>query len=142
MEKESEEKREKVQRKKSVDENLSRIVITKEADMAVTEILDVVNQGFEAGSAKRFEVASHMILWFKEHAPTDAIQSLRRHLASGLSMLDAVAKKAKSSGELPPEIQAALAQYFFGDDAQPTKKVKKNLKQNSIKDTINESEAA
>lgn len=124
------------------DESVGRVVITKEADAAVNEVLEAVNLGFEAGKATRLDVASHMILWFKEHAPSDAVFILRRRLADGLSMLDAIAKKAKNSGELPPEIQAVLAQYFFGDDTQPSKKVKKNLKSECIKDTHNESEAA
>ena len=114
--------------------------VNKEADLTITEFLNAVNDGFEAGKATRLEIASFMIQWFKNNAPTDVIDELRKLAANSLSMLDAVHKKAKSGEELPPEVKAALYKYYFGTDAANSKKSKKNLKQESPNGRLIESE--
>jgi hypothetical protein len=55
-------------------------------------------------------------------------------------MLDALQKKYKALGEVPPDIQAVLDKHFFGEAAKEQKKTKKNLKQECITDTLIESE--
>lgn len=119
-----------------------RLVISQEAESAVTDITNAVNDGFEAGRATRFDVANFMLLWFKVHAPEDVIFELRRKFADAISMLEAIQKKAKSSGELPPEIKAALEKYYFGVTFSGIKKAKNNLKQEYITDIHKDSEAA
>lgn len=119
-----------------------RIVVSVEAEAAVAEFTDAVNDGFDAGRANRYEVASYMILWFKNHGPDDAISEIRRRSANGFSMLDAVLKKYKGFGELPSDIQSALDKHFFGEAAKDQKKAKKNLKQECITDTLIESDLA
>ena len=120
----------------------SRLVISKEAEEIVTEYTAAVNNGFDAGKATRFDVASFMILWFKEHSSNDVVADIQRQLADGISMLDAIHKQAKSSGDLPPEVQAVLEEYFFGSAAQGQKKKKNNLKQRYSSDTPKTSEVA
>ncbi|MBL7545134.1 MAG: hypothetical protein JNL11_15055 [Bdellovibrionaceae bacterium] len=117
-----------------------RMVVSPEAEAAVAELADAVNEGFDAGRATRFDVASFMILWFKEHAPQDVILEIRRRSANAFSMLDAVQKKYKAIGELPPDIQAVLDKHFFGEATRESKKIKKNLKQEYITDIHKESE--
>lgn len=120
----------------------ARLVISKEAETAVSDMTDAVNDGFEAGRATRFDVASTMLLWCKNNAAEEMIHEIRRQIADGLSMLDAIQRKARLSGELPPEVKAALETYFFGSAVPAQKKSKKNLKSEYIKDTQEESEAA
>lgn len=120
----------------------ARLVVSIEAEAAVSELTDAVNDGFEAGRATRFDIASHMILWCKANSTEDLISEIRRQLADGFSMLDAIHKKAKSSGDLPPEVKAVLEQYFFGTGSTSQKKTKKNLKHESIIDRLQESEAS
>jgi hypothetical protein len=120
----------------------ARIVISSDADTAVLEMTEAVNDGFEAGRATRFDVASFMILWCKTHSNDDVIHEMRRQLADSFSMLDAIHKKAKSSGDLPQELKQALEQYFFGSGTQSQKKNKKSLKQESINERPIEGEAA
>lgn len=119
-----------------------RLVVSREAEAAVAEMTTAVNLGFEAGRATRFDVANFMILWFKAHAPEDVIFDLRRKFADSISMLEAIQKKAKSSGDLPPEIKAALEKYYFGPAAISSKKIKNNLKQEYITDIHKPNEAA
>ncbi|HEY8271341.1 MAG TPA: hypothetical protein VIG33_10680 [Pseudobdellovibrionaceae bacterium] len=119
-----------------------RLVISQEAEAAVTDITNAVNDGFEAGRATRFDVANSMLLWFKAHAPEDVIFELRRKFADAVTMLEAIQKKAKSSGELPPEIKAALEKYYFGVTTSGIKKAKNNLKQECITDIHKDSEVA
>ena len=126
----------------AVTKKEGRIVVSVEAEAAVAEFTDAVNDGFDAGRANRYEVASYMILWFKNHGPDDAISEIRRRSANGFSMLDAVLKKYKGFGELPSDIQSALDKHFFGEAAKEQKKAKKNLKQECITDTLIESDAA
>lgn len=114
--------------KEETSKKEGRMVVSLEAEAVVAEFADAINDGFDAGRATRFDVASFMILWFKAHAPDDVILEIRRRSANAFSMLDAVQKKYKAIGELPPDIQAVLDKHFFGDAAKEQKKAKKNLK--------------
>ncbi len=119
-----------------------RMVISPEAEAAVAELADAVNEGFDAGRATRYDAASFMILWFKNNAPDDAIMELRRRSANAFSMLEAVQKKYKAIGELPPDIQAVLDKHFFGEAVKESKKTKKTLKSESLNERLMESDEA
>lgn len=128
--------------KEEASKKEGRMVVSLEAEAVVAEFADAVNDGFDAGRATRFDVASFMILWFKAHAPDDVILEIRRRSANAFSMLDAVQKKYKAIGELPPDIQAVLDKHFFGEGGKDQKKTKKNLKQESINERLLESDEA
>jgi hypothetical protein len=128
--------------KEETSKKEGRMVVSLEAEAVVAEFADAVNDGFDAGRATRFDVASFMILWFKAHAPDDVILEIRRRSANAFSMLDAVQKKYKAIGELPPDIQAVLDKHFFGEGGKDQKKTKKNLKQESINERLLESDEA
>ncbi|MGE0762829.1 MAG: hypothetical protein AB7N80_06085 [Bdellovibrionales bacterium] len=126
--------------KEETSKKEGRMVVSLEAEAVVAEFADAVNDGFDAGRATRFDVASFMILWFKAHAPDDVILEIRRRSANAFSMLDAVQKKYKAIGELPPDIQAVLDKHFFGEVSATSKKAKKNLKQESLNERLQESD--
>lgn len=128
--------------KEETSKKEGRMVVSLEAEAAVVEFADAVNDGFDAGRATRFDVASFMILWFKAHAPDDVILEIRRRSANAFSMLDAVQKKYKAIGELPPDIQAVLDKHFFGEVSAASKKTKKNLKSESLSERLTESDEA
>ncbi len=123
-------------------EKVIRLVVTKEADRAVSEVMDAVNTGFEAGRATKLDVASYMLIWFENNASKDAKLALRMQLANEMTMLESLVKMAKNSGTLPPALKEALAQHFFGEDAAPARKVKKILKPDGIIDRTSEEGAA
>ncbi|NUM59021.1 MAG: hypothetical protein HUU56_10340 [Bdellovibrionaceae bacterium] len=124
------------------EDNLTRIVVLKESDKIASEIQELVNNGFEAGRASKLDVVSFIFTWFKANITDDLIHQLRMSCTDELTMLENVLKKAKSSGNLPPELRSALAQHFFGGVTPSLKKNKKSLKQDGIIDTNKESEAA
>ena len=124
------------------DAKIVRLVVTKEADMVVNEITTTVNSGFEAGRATKLDVASFIILWFKEHVSDEIILNIRMQLVNDLTMLDSLIKKAKTSGNLPLELKEAMAQYFFGNGLNSAKKTKKNLKPDGITDRHRDGDAA
>lgn len=128
--------------KEETSKKEGRMVVSLEAEAVVAEFADAVNDGFDAGRATRFDVASFMILWFKAHAPDDVILEIRRRSANAFSMLDAVQKKYKAIGELPPDIQAVLDKHFFGEGGKDQKKTKKNLKSESLNERLQESDEA
>lgn len=119
-----------------------RIVVSNDAEAAITELTDAVNDGFIAGKATRFDVANYAITWFKDNRPSDFVSEIRRRSADNSSMLEALQKLYKVQGELPQDLQAALNKHFFGETAKDQKKVKKNLKNEYITDIHNESEVA
>lgn len=124
------------------DVDFSRVVISKEAELALAEVVDAANDGFEAGRITRLDAASHMLLWYKTNAGPDAMTQLRMSCCDEMTMLDKLVKRAKASGELPPELKQFLAQQFFGEAAPPPKKSKKSLKQEYITDIPNERKAS
>ena len=123
-------------------EKVIRVVISKEAEQAVTEVMEDVNDGFEAGRATRLDVTSYMLIWFKDNAPEDARYALRMQLADELTMLDSIVKKAKASGNLPPALREALSQHFFGSGHAPAKRQKKSLKQDNLFEIQSRGDAA
>ncbi|MBL7554192.1 MAG: hypothetical protein JNM24_00095 [Bdellovibrionaceae bacterium] len=124
------------------DENITRVVISKDAEKIASEVLERVNDGFEAGRATKLDVINFIFNWFKSNITDDVIYQLRMSCTDEMTMLENVLKRAKSSGNLPPEIKNALAQHFFGGGNGVSKKGKKNLKTDSIIDTIDINEAA
>lgn len=130
------------EQKENTDIKMIRAVITKEADNTINEVTNAVNNGFEAGRATKLDVTSFIIMWFKDHFNDDLIQNIRLQVANDLTMLESVVKKAKTSGSLPPELKEVLAQYFFGNGLNSTKKVKKTLKYDGIIDRHKSEDAA
>lgn len=124
------------------DTKVVRAMISKEADNIVNEITNAVNTGFEAGRATKLDVTSFIIHWFKDNCTDDILHMIRLQVANDLTMLDSIVKKAKASGNLPPELREVLAQYFFGGGLNSAKKGKKILKSEGIIDRHKNEEAA
>ena len=127
---------------KPEDANLARVVITNEAEMAIADVVAAANDGFEAGRVTRMDAASFMLNWYKTHAGPDALMQLRLTCSDQMTMLDKIVKKARATGDLPPQLKEFLAQHFFGEAASQQKKSKKNLKSECIIDTHVERKAS
>ena len=130
------------QLKSETESNITRMVVLKESDKIANEVQDLVNDGFEAGRATKLDVISFIFQWFKNNITDDVIHQIRISCTDELTMLENVLKKAKSSGNLPPDLKSALAQHFFGNATVQPRKSKKPLKHDSINDTNKESEAS
>lgn len=125
--------------KENLDNGDRRLVISMDADLALSDIVSDVNVEAIAGKASRYDVANFIILWFKNNAPKDALNDIRPEAATVLSMLDSLEKSYKKTGELPIDLQRALENHFFNDLGKDQKK-SKSLKRKYITDILKENE--
>lgn len=90
------------------DELIAKITVTKQAEEAVSQIVNRVNDGFEAGRVNRQDVASWILTRFVETFSDAEIQQIRATFFNEIVLLEAILKKARQNGTLPPELKEAL----------------------------------
>ena len=129
-----------VQETKRISDGLSKIAVSKEADEAVAEIMSRVSDGFDAGRTTKHEVASQMILRFAKSCVEADIHAMRALFFNPLTVMEAMIKKAKESGEVPDSMREFLYEQFMASSTtQPkSKKGKNTLKSNVINDNNGE----
>lgn len=126
--------------KKSDD--LAKIAISREADSALVEIIEKINDGFDGGKATKQEVTSFIVLDFFKELTDSHIHKLRFSFFDPITMMEVTLKKAKETGILPESVRELFLKQF-ADSAHTVRKPKKNLKSNVIIDNIeNEQEVA
>ncbi len=126
--------------KKSDD--LAKIAISREADVALVEIIEKINDGFDGGKATKQDVTSFIVLDFFKELSDSHIHKLRVSFFDPITMMEATLKKAKETGILPESVKELFLKQF-ADSAHTVRKPKKNLKSDVIIDNIlNEQEVA
>lgn len=90
------------------EEVIAKITVTKEAEEAVSQIVNKVNDGFEAGRVNRQDVASWIINRSFETFSDVEIQQIRAAFFNEIMLLEAILKKAKQGGSVPSELKTAL----------------------------------
>lgn len=114
-----------------------KITINKEAGEILTELVDKANEGFAAGKINRQDLASFVIEKFKaSYTEKDLIQLRQLHYDDA-SMLEAMYRRMKETGEVPEFLRDALRKQFQVPDEAP-KKSKKALTKESINDGLRE----
>ena len=136
MEQENKDKKE-----SASEQNIIRIFISKQSEVALNDITDAVNEGFDAGRVSRSDVANHMIMKFKNELGEPSIQLIRNEHFSLVTHMERLLKKIKNGEKVPQSIVDAISESYLGQAASP-KKSKKNLNQESITDRLKESDAA
>lgn len=122
-------------------QGISRVIISQESSRCLDDLASRVNTGFEAGKVTRPQILNWVLRRFAETAGESEIQEVRAAHFDRIAYLEALLKRAKETGVLPPEL-AALAQPPCGS-THVSKKNKKPLTRNAIiDDTINDSELA
>lgn len=106
----------------------SRVLISQESNRHLDDLAARVNDGFDAGKITRPQILSWVLRRFAEAAGEDEIQELRAAHFDRIAYLEALLKRAKETGVLPPEL-AAAAQPPCGS-AQSQKKSKRSLTKN------------
>lgn len=120
-------------------ENNIKITVTKEAGEILAELVVKANEGFAAGRINRQDLASFIIEKFKSNfAEKDLIQLRQAHYDDA-SMLEAMYRKMKYTGEVPEFLKEALRKQFQVPDDAP-KKSKKSLTKEYINDVQLKSE--
>lgn len=103
-----------------------RLTINRVAELALSKIVDRVNDGFHGGKINRNQLAVWAILRFAENLDDGEIKDIRAEHLDEFSAIDAVLRAAKETGQLPPELKAFIQKHMGFDDA-PKKKSKKEV---------------
>ncbi len=112
-----------------------RLTINRAAEMALVGAVERINEDFQGGKVNRNQIAVWAILRFSDGLTEDEIKEIRADHLDEFSALDAVLRKAKESGKLPPELRA-FVQKQLGFEEPSKKKGKKSLSENNINDVI------
>lgn len=112
---------------RETNEEIVKITITKEAGENLNQFLVQVNEGFEAGKVNRQDIASWIICYFKKSFGESEIQQIRKEFFKESTLLQAIIKKAKTTGDMPDFIREALLKHWSGET--PSKKATKRMNQ-------------
>lgn len=116
------------------------IRITKEADDAVTTLLQRINDGVDMVRIAKVELTSFILEKFCPDFSTEDIKELHMRSLNEVDLLKYAYKQAMESGVIPDNLREIL--YLNAGLASVSKKVKKIRHKDGIIDTINEMEAA
>lgn len=103
------------ERKKSDDkkiEDIAKITISKEADDKVMELLKRISNGFEGGRINRQGLISWIVMRFCNECDDNMIENIREDHYDEFLLLEAILKKGKIEGKLPPDFQNLLKQQL------------------------------
>ena len=121
------------------EENLAKIAISKEADRALVEVLNRIDEKFDAGRATKQDLASHIIMRFFSSCTEKEIHDMRVLFFDPITAMEVKMKRIKETGVIPDSIRDLLLQEFLDASPQPSaKKIKKSLNQNIIIDNVDE----
>ncbi len=129
--------RENTEEKKTA-ECIVKITISKEAEARLADVMERVNNGFEAGKVNRQDLASWALRRFSEECDGDIIKAIRQEFFDEFSFLEGILKRAKETGKLPAELRNALKQHLGAETAP--RKNKKPLTTTYINDVVDENE--
>ena len=118
-------------------EEIHRITISKSAEEVLTAIMEPVNDGFEGGKVNRSQITNWILLRFCEDYSDVEIKEIRAENIDEVAALEAILRRAKKSGKMPPELKALLHKQL-GLEEVP-KKRKKQLPDHIINDDIKRS---
>lgn len=118
----------------------SRVIISQESSQHLDALAAKINDGFDAGKVTRPQILSWVLRRFAETAGEDEIQELRAAHFDRIAYLEALLKRAKETGVLPPELNAALQPPCA--PAHAAKKSKRALTKNIINGDITNDDIA
>ncbi len=127
--------KEEIGEQKLEQENSIKITVTKEAGEILADLVGKANEGFEGGRINRQNLASFIIEKFKASLSDKDLIQLRQIHYDDASMLEAMYRKMKETGEVPEFLRDALRKQFQVTD-EPLKKSKKALTRESINDGL------
>ena len=122
-------------------EEILRISVSKATERALIAIIDRVNDGFEGGRVNRTQLANWVFARAAENLSDADVQAIRAEYFDEISVLEAVLRKVKESGQVPKELREFLQQQA-GFDSGPKRAVKNRLTKNVINGDIGEENEA
>ncbi len=118
----------------------ARVIISQESSRHLDDLATRVNDGFEAGKVTRPQILSWVLRRFAETAGEDEIQEVRNAHFDRIAYIESLLKRAKETGVLPPELQAAIQPLCV--PAHAAKKIKRALTKNIINGEITNDDKA
>lgn len=115
-------------------DNSVKITIGKVVADSLWELVEKINEGFDAGKVHRQDVASWIIEHFLKSYTESDVHLIRQSHYSDSSMLEAVYRRMKETGEVPDFLRDALRKQFQG--APEGSKKKKALTKEYINDVL------
>lgn len=116
--------------------SLIRVIISSEASRLLDDLTDIVNEGFDAGKVSRSQVLNWLLKRFSRLAGDDEIAEIRAAHFDRIAYLEVLLKRAKSTGVLPPELNAVI--QVPGVHGGATKKRRSLTKNITNDDLIND----
>jgi len=108
----SESTEKKKKRMKSSEEDQYRVVIHKESNDYLEELVRRTNDGFDGGEVTKSDVVNHLIANHAKSFSESDIKSLRQMHFDEKKVLRALLKKAGDDGDLPSEIKRVLREHL------------------------------
>ena len=116
---------------------LAKIAISKEADRALVELINRIEDGFDAGRSTKQDIASQIILRFTANYTDQDIHAMRALSFDPILALEAKLRKAKETGIVPDSIRNLMLDELMADKPiANAKRTKKNLNHDNIKDIV------
>lgn len=133
--KDTEKKEEKTEENINVKEEVLRILVSRQAEKALVEVIDQVNDGFTGGKVNKTQMANWILKRFKDDLDDSMLKEIRADHFDEIAVLESILRKAKESGRVPSEFKYLL-QKQIGLDVSVKKKTKQALTENCINDVV------
>jgi hypothetical protein len=95
-------------------EGVRRIWISKELDEKLEIILKRVNDGFDGGKISRAQIVTWQLTRWTDTCSDRDIEMIRLANVNEVTMLEAIIRKAKESGEMPQELRLLIRKQLAG----------------------------
>jgi len=102
----------KIEEKKGKIEEVQRIAVSKEAQDAISEVMERVNSGFFGGKVNRMQIANWALIHLKEVLSEANIMQIRSEHFDEITLLESILRRAKENGKVPLEFKDLLQKQF------------------------------
>jgi hypothetical protein len=133
--KETGKKEEKTEDNITVKEEVLRILVSRQGEKALSEVIEQVNDGFTGGKVNKTQMANWILKRFKDDLDDSMIKEIRADHFDEIAVLESILRRAKESGKVPSEFKYLL-QKQIGLDVSVKKKAKQALTENFINDVV------
>lgn len=117
----------KTKKLKSAEDDQYRVVIQKESNDALEELVRRTNEGFEGGEVTKSDVVNLLISNHAKSFSDSDIKSLRLLHFDEKKVLRALLRKAGDDGDLPSEIKKVLREHLGISDSSKRRTSKGTL---------------
>lgn len=117
----------KTKKSKPAEDDQYRVVIQKESNHALEELVRRTNEGFDGGEVTKSDIVNLLILNHSKSFSESDIKNLRLLHFDEKKVLRALLRKAGDDNDLPIEIRKVLREHFGFTDGTKRRSQKSNL---------------